>query len=200
MNTTRFANLLFMVLLFGAGFMVCKYFNAPKEINAQEQSKVLLEKVQTVAKMITVEGNFSEVYNYKDYWGYDFFPFQKKAIILVDAKVSVGYDLKKMNMRSDAITKTLTISDLPEAEILSLDHSLKYYDISEGTFNSFSPSDYNLLQEKVKDFIRKKAEESDLKSKAKQQGNQMLDVIRFMVESAGWKLVLEPMKNQNVKG
>jgi hypothetical protein len=199
MNTTRFANLLFMVLLFGAGYMASKYFNSPKEINAQEQSKVLLEKVQTVAKMITVEGNFSEVYNYKDYWGYDFFPFQKKAIILVDAKVSVGYDLKKMNMRSDALTKTLTISDLPEAEILALDHSLKYYDISEGTFNSFSPTDYNALQEKVKDFIRKKAEESDLKAKAKQQGNQMLDVIRFMVESAGWKLVLEPVVG-NIKG
>ncbi len=191
MNYSRFVNIVFMCLLFGAGFVISKYLNSPKERNVEEQSKVLLEKVQTVAKLITVEGNFSEVYNYKDFWAYDFFPFQKKAILLVDAKVSVGYDLKKMNIQSNAATKTVSISSLPEPEFLSIDHNIKYYDISEGTFNSFSPQDYTQLQEKVKEFVRKKAEESDLKNKARQQGNQMIDVIRFMVESAGWKFTID---------
>ena len=189
--TTRFLNLLFAVLLFGAGYMTHKLLVSAKEVTAEEQSKVLLEKIREVAKLVTVEGNISEVYNYKDYWGYDFFPFQKKAIILVDAKVSVGYDLQKMNMRSDALTKTLTISTLPNPEILSLEHDLKYYDISEGTFNSFSPKDYTDLQVKVKDFIRQKAEESELKRRANTQGNKMIDMIRFMVEGAGWTLVVE---------
>lgn len=189
--TTRFLNLLFAVLLFGAGYMTHKLLVSAKEVTAEEQSKVLLEKIREVAKLVTVEGNISEVYNYKDYWGYDFFPFQKKAIILVDAKVSVGYDLQKMNMRSDALTKTLTISTLPNPEILSLEHDLKYYDISEGTFNSFSPKDYTDLQGKVKDFIRQKAEESELKRRANTQGNKMIDMIRFMVEGAGWTLVIE---------
>lgn len=189
--TTRFLNLLFAVLLFGAGYMTHKLLVSAKEVTAEEQSKVLLEKIREVAKLVTVEGNISEVYNYKDYWGYDFFPFQKKAIILVDAKVSVGYDLQKMNMRSDALTKTLIISTLPNPEILSLEHDLKYYDISEGTFNSFSPKDYTDLQGKVKDFIRQKAEESELKRRANTQGNKMIDMIRFMVEGAGWTLVIE---------
>ena len=189
--TTRFLNLLFAILLFGAGYMTHKLLVSAKEVTAEEQSKVLLEKIREVAKLVTVEGNISEVYNYKDYWGYDFFPFQKKAIILVDAKVSVGYDLQKMNMRSDALTKTLTISTLPNPEILSLEHDLKYYDISEGTFNSFSPKDYTDLQGKVKDFIRQKAEESELKRRANTQGNKMIDMIRFMVEGAGWTLVIE---------
>ena len=189
--TTRFLNLLFAVLLFGAGYMTHKLLVSAKEVTAEEQSKVLLEKIREVAKLVTVEGNISEVYNYKDYWGYDFFPFQKKAIILVDAKVSVGYDLQKMNMRSDALTKTLTVSTLPNPEILSLEHDLKYYDISEGTFNSFSPKDYTDLQGKVKDFIRQKAEESELKRRANTQGNKMIDMIRFMVEGAGWTLVVE---------
>ena len=171
--------------------MTHKLLVSAKEVTAEEQSKVLLEKIREVAKLVTVEGNISEVYNYKDYWGYDFFPFQKKAIILVDAKVSVGYDLQKMNMRSDALTKTLIISTLPNPEILSLEHDLKYYDISEGTFNSFSPKDYTDLQGKVKDFIRQKAEESELKRRANTQGNKMIDMIRFMVEGAGWTLVIE---------
>ena len=94
-------------------------------------------------------------------------------------------------MRSDALTKTLTVSTLPNPEILSLEHDLKYYDISEGTFNSFSPKDYTDLQGKVKDFIRQKAEESELKRRANTQGNKMIDMIRFMVEGAGWTLVVE---------
>jgi Protein of unknown function (DUF4230) len=193
--TTRFLNLIFAVLLFGAGFMTHKYIVSAKEITAQEQSKVLLDKIREVTKLVTVEGNLSEIYNYRDYWGYDFFPFQKKAIILVDAKVSVGYDLQKMNLQSDALTKTLIISTLPAPEILSLEHDLKYYDISEGAFNSFSAKDYTELQGKAKDFIRQKAEESELKRRANTQGNKLIDMIRFMVEGAGWKLVIE---NQNV--
>ncbi len=189
--TTRFLNLIFAILLFGAGFMTHKYLVSLKEITAQEQSKVLLDKIRAVTKLVTVEGNLSEIYNHKDYWGYDFFPFQKKIIILVDAKVSVGYDLQKMNLQSDALTKTLTISALPEPEILSLDHNLKYYDISEGTFNSFTAKDYTELQDKAKDFIRQKAEESELKRSASAQGNKLIDMIRFMVEGAGWKLVIE---------
>lgn len=189
--TTRFLNLIFAVLLFGAGFMTHKYLVSVKEITAQEQSKVLLDKIRAVAKLVTVEGNLSEIYNHKDYWGYDIFPFQKKIIILVDAKVSVGYDLQKMNLRSDALTKTVTISSLPAPEILSLDHDLKYYDISESTFNRFTAKDYTELQGKAKDFIRQKAEESDLKRSANAQGNKLIDMIRFMVEGAGWKLVIE---------
>ncbi len=189
--TTRFLNLIFAILLFGAGFMTHKYLVSVKEITAQEQSKVLLDKISAVTKLVTIEGNLSEIYNHKDYWGYDIFPFQKKIIILVDAKVSVGYDLQKMNLRSDALTKTLIISALPEPEILSLDHNLKYYDISEGTFNSFTAKDYTELQGKAKDFIRQKAEESELKRSASAQGNKLIDMIRFMVEGAGWKLVIE---------
>ena len=61
-----------------------------------EQSQVLMEKIKTVAKLVTVEGYFSEVYDYQDYWNYDVSMFRKKALIRVKAKVSVGYDLSKM--------------------------------------------------------------------------------------------------------
>lgn len=189
--SNRLTGLLLLALAFGSGIGVCQWWHGRSTPQSEEQSKVLLEKVKTVAKLITVEGYFSEVYNYKDYWGYDFFPFQKKVLVLVKAKVSVGYDLGVMNMKTDSKTKTLTVSQLPQAQVLSIDHDLSYYDISEGTFNSFSAEDYTKIQEKVKDFIKDKAEQSDLKQRAQTQGNQMLDVIRFMVESAGWEMVVE---------
>jgi hypothetical protein len=189
--TNHFTKILLLALGFSAGIIVCQWWHGRSAPQSEEQAKVLLEKVKTVTKLITVEGYFSEVYNYKDYWGYDFFPFQKKVLVLVKAKVSVGYDLGLMNMKADSKTKTLTVSKLPQAQVLSIDHDLSYYDISEGTFNSFSAEDYTKIQGKVKDFIKDKAEQSDLKQRAQTQGNQMLDVIRFMVESAGWKMVVE---------
>lgn len=194
----RFIGILLLALSFGAGMGTCLWYHEATSVKSEEDSKVLLDKVQAVAKLITVEGNFSEVYNYQDYWGYDFFPFQKKAIVLVKAKVSVGYDMSQMNMRADSPTKTLRITRPPAADILAIDHDLSYYDISEGTFNSFSAADYTKIQGKVKDFIREKAEKSDLKNRAQLQGNQMLDVIRFMVESAGWTMIIdEPKKIPN---
>jgi hypothetical protein len=186
MVNNRFALLVALTLAFGAGLATCFWWHHKATPKSEEQAKILLEKVKTVAKLITVEGYFSEVYNYKDYWGYDVFLFQKKALVLVKAKVSVGYDLGQMTMNADGKTKTLIISQLPEPQILSIDHDLSYYDISEGTFNSFSAEDYSKIQEKVKDFIKQKANESDLNQRAKTQGNQMLEVIKFMTESAGW--------------
>lgn len=195
MMNNRFALLLALTLAFGAGIGTCLWWHEKNTPKSEEQSKILLEKVKTVAKLITVEGYFSEVFNYKDYWGYDVFLFQKKALVLVKAKVSVGYDLGQMKMNADGKTKTLTISQLPEPQILSIDHDLSYYDISEGTFNSFSAEDYSKIQEKVKNFIKEKAEQSDLNQKAKAQGNQMLEVIKFMAESAGWSFKIEANNN-----
>jgi predicted SPOUT superfamily RNA methylase MTH1 len=184
----RYTTFLIFIIAFAAGIFLCRWWYQQSSTHVSEQSKVLLERVKTVTKLITVEGYFSEVYDYKDYWGYDVFLFQKKALVLVKAKVSVGYDLEAMNIKADDKTKTMIISQLPQAQILSIDHSLSYYDISEGTFNSFSAEDYTKIQDKAKDFIRQKAEESDLKQRAQTQATQMLEVIRLMVENAGWTL------------
>jgi hypothetical protein len=153
-----------------------------------ENASVLLEKIQTVAKLSTVEGQFSEVYNYSEYQGYFSFLWDKKVLVRVRATVSAGYDLEQMQFEADAATKTLRMSPLPPPQILSIDHNLDYYDISEGIFESFSPEDYNRINQRAKDLIREQAEKSNLLPSAQAQADKMLDLVRFMVESAGWKL------------
>lgn len=177
-----------VALAFVLGIALTKYYYAQMEIKVEEQSQVLLEKIKTVAKLVTVEGYFSEVYDYKDYWGYDFSLFRKKALIRVKAKVSVGYDLSNMNIKMDHATKTVILSKLPDPKIISIDHDLDYYDLTEGTFNSFSAQDLSQLNEKAKNYIHQQAESSDLLITAEKQGNKMLDMIEFMVEAAGWNL------------
>ena len=177
-----------MIVVALAVFFATSYYYTIGEVTAEEQSQVLMEKIKTVAKLVTVEGYFSEVYDYKDYWNYDISPFRKKALIRVKAKVSVGYDLAKMSIEAIPEQKLLIISDLPDPSIISIDHDLDYYDITVGTFNTFSEKDYTMLNKNSKEKIRQTAISSDLFLAAEEQSNNMLDLVKFMVEGAGWKL------------
>lgn len=182
---------LFYIIILVASFLVggwlsWRYFSAnPKAI---EDSTVLLEKIKTVAKLSTVEGTFSEIYNYSEYQGYFTFFWDKKVLVRVRATVSAGYNLERLNIETDPISKTVRMSGLPRAEILSIDHSLDYYDISEGLFASFSPEDYTRINQRAKELLRDNAMKSNLLAQAEEQGAKMLDLIRFMVEGAGWRL------------
>lgn len=182
--------ILLILLSVFAGVWLTRYYYSWQQHVVQEESKVLLEKIQTVCKLVTVEGYFSEVYTHEDYWGYDFSPFRKKALLRVKARVSVGYDLERIKIETNTETKTVYISNLPEAEILAIDHDVDYYDVSEGTFNSFSPRDYTNLNKRAKKYVETSAKESDLMKSANQQGNELLELVRFMVESADWQLVV----------
>jgi len=183
------SQLLILLAVFAlGGWLSYQYFAARSK--PVEDSSVLLEKIQAVTKLITVEGQFSEVYNYSEYQGYFSFFWDKKVLVRVRATVSAGYDLNHLNLEADPQTKTVRMSALPEPQILSIDHSLDYYDISEGLFESFSPEDYNRINQRAKDLIRDQALKSTLMPAARDQAAKMLDLIRFMVESAGWQLVI----------
>jgi Protein of unknown function (DUF4230) len=199
-----FLSIIFILALFGAGYLFALYLSE-KENNENriEESTILLEKIQSVAKMVTIEGYYSELYRYEDFWGYDWWIFRKKAIMRVKAKVSVGYDLNKLKFDLNKETWTLYIRNVPnEPEIISIDHQIDYYDISQGSFNSFSEKDYNKIQKNAKEMIAKKAATGELMIRAKKQGLELLDLIKFMAEGAGWKVEVESLtqkqdKNEN---
>lgn len=157
----------------------------------EQSSVVMLERLEKVNKLITLDAYFSEVYDHKDYYYYDISPFRKKALIRIKAKVSVGYDFKKINISMDEQAKVVSIHDFPEPEILSIDHDLDYYDLTQGTFNSFTESDYNKLNKNAKDFIRQKAAESDIFDEANAQEIDLIEMFRWILQSAGWTLEIE---------
>jgi len=193
----RSARLIFWILLalaaFALGWWASRSLRLPglSQPVTEEEGQLLLERIQQVAQLVTVEGYINEVYSYKDYVGYDIGLFQKKALLRVRAKVSVGYDLDRVSWELRPDTRTVALSGLPEPEILSIDHELDYYDISEGVFNTFDEADYNRLQHNAKTFIREKAEQSPLLDAARKQGQELLETIRMMVEGAGWQLEVE---------
>lgn len=155
-----------------------------------ESSVVLLEKVRTVCKLVTAEGEFAEIYEYNESLPFARPFFDKKALIRVRAKVSVGYDLSKINFSPDEKSHTLVISNIPPAEIISVEHDLDYYDLTEGLFNRFSTDDYNTMNARAKEFIVSQVHKSSLMKAADDKRNEMLEVMRYMIEQAGWKLLV----------
>lgn len=182
-----------LIGVFFLGIYLARSWYAPKEkVRTTEDATVLLEKIRTVAKLVTVEGFYTELYNYKDYYAYDWWIFRKKALLRVRAKVSAGYDLSNLKFEVRPEEELILVSNIPnDPEIISIDHQIDYYDISEGTFNSFSEADYNKINQNAKRFVEQKARQSELLDKARQQGIQILDLIRFMAENAGWKVQME---------
>lgn len=166
-------------------------FFEKKSILTQE---VVLEQIKNVVKLGTVEGYFSEIYNYKEHYGPDMSFFTKKALIRVKAKILAGFDLEKINVKVDENTKTVKIENLPEPQILSIEHDLDYYDITEGMFNSFTTEDYNKMNNQAKIYIKNVALKTNLMQNAKNQLNSHLQVLNVLMNSYGWKLEVENSK------
>lgn len=184
----RFLLPLLLVISFAAGIGLTWWYFQGMKVKKEEQATILLEKIKNVSKLITVEGYLTEIYDYKEYYGYDWSPFRKKALLRVKAKVSVGVDLGNIDIALNQENKTVTISGIPAPSILSIDHQVDYYDLQEGTFNNFTSDDITRLNTNAKNFIRAKAEESELMNAAGEQTRKVIDMLRFLVETDGWRL------------
>ncbi|MBK6933269.1 MAG: DUF4230 domain-containing protein [Saprospirales bacterium] len=176
-----------LLATFLSGAWLAYRFLAPGQTAPEQSATVLLEKIRTVIKLTTVEGEFSEIYNYKQSSGYMLLP-DKKALVRVQAVVSAGYDLSNLQIQTDSMRRVLRIGPLPAPQILSIDHTLDYYDISTGIFMDFSPEDYNFINKNAKAIIREQALKSNLLPAAREQADKVFDIIRFMAESTGWKV------------
>jgi len=174
-----------------AGIVLTYYFFREKrKYNFKGQSVILLERIKQVCKLITVEGDFSEIFTHRDGKGilFNLVQLEKKALIIVHARVFVGFDLSKIHISADNTQQTILLGQFPEPSILSIETDLEYYDIKKGAINKFSETDLTNLNKKAKELIREKALKSHLMEAAKHQASETILLIKQLVEPIGWKL------------
>jgi hypothetical protein len=150
---------------------------------------LIQQQIDNVSKLIVTEGHFSEVYNYKDSQQL-FGPLitaEKKALIVVNAEVTVAYDLSKIDFAIDETTKTLKIKSIPEPEI-KLNPDFEYYDVTADFLNQFDADDYNKIKSNVRASLLKKVEKSSLKSNAENRLLSELSKFYILTNSMGWTL------------
>lgn len=186
------------LLAFLLGLAVFWGFTRGSVNETRTEATVLLEQIRKVTKLVTVEGDVSEIYHSTKTRNVTLYlplpahlRFDKEATVQVQGKVLVGYDLEQLQIDVDDANQTVTLSNLPEPDILAIDHELTYRNLEESWFNSFTAEDYSALNKEAKDRLRNEALESKLMEDARLEGNGIIETIRFLVEAAGYSFVLE---------
>lgn len=159
------------------------------KIVLKESSALIQEQIKNVGKLVVTEGHFSEVFTYKNSKGVfgDLISAEKKAVVIVNADVTIGYDLSKIEYKIDEATKTLQILSIPKEEI-KISPDFEYYDMQADYLNPFEAKDYNSIKETVNKSLMKKIEASDLKSNAQNRLISELSKFFMLTNSLGWTL------------
>jgi hypothetical protein len=173
-----------------AYFLFSRFNFKSKSENTSAQSVILIDKIKKVCKFITVEGDFSEIYHYenvKEKW-LSLVLGKKKAIILIEAKALVGFDLTKIKMEANNKTRTITLTNFPEPELMSVETDFRYYDKKQGWANPFTASDLTEITTEAKQHIIDKVPQSGLLEEASKQALDTIHLMETLVETINWKL------------
>ncbi|MFV8327273.1 DUF4230 domain-containing protein [Flavobacterium sp. ZS1P14] len=155
-------------------------------------TNLIQQQIVNVGKLVVTEGHFSEVITYKNQQKYllDMLSFEKKALVVVNADVTVAYDLHKMKYDIDEKNKTITIISIPKEEI-KISPDIQFYDVEQSKLNPFTGADYNKINRSVKANLAKKIEKSSLKTNAENRLISELSKILILTNTMGWKLRYE---------
>lgn len=170
------------------GLRYCEDRKDKREI-LEANTALIQKELKNVGKLIVTEGSYAQVFSYSDSKDllYGMFDARKKALIVVNAKATIAYDLSKVNTTVDEATKTVTITDIPEPE-LSINPNIEYYDVTQDYLNQFTASDYNKIKQRVEKSLRKKIEASELRTNAQNRLISELQKIYILTNSMGWTL------------
>ncbi|MCA0154316.1 DUF4230 domain-containing protein [Winogradskyella vincentii] len=198
MRKILFGVVITLIVLFT--FKYCGNKNEDK-ITLQENTSLLEKQIKNIGKLVVTEGHFSEVFTYKNsqtYFG-DLLEAKKQAIVIVNADVTVSYDLSQIEYSIDADKKTLVIKSVPKEE-LNINPDLEYYDIQADFLNQFEAKDYNEIKEIVKSSLMKKIENSELKTNAKNRLISELSKFYILTNSMGWTLQYNEETINSIEG
>lgn len=170
-------------------FRYCQFRKDDEVATIEYNSNLIQQQILNVGKLVVTEGHFAEVLTYKDqdkYFG-GVLSFEKKVLIIVNAEVTVAYDLHQMQYDIDEKNKTITLKSIPKEEI-KISPEIRFYDVNQSKFNAFTGDDYNKINQSVRANLAKKLEKSSLKSNAKNRLVSELSKMLILTNSLGWTL------------
>lgn len=167
--------LVFGLLVGGVlGALVFKSVGAGSKV-LTESSHTIAQSMRKVFKVVSAEGHFNEIYDYRESKKlFNFIPSIKKALVIVEAKVLVGYDFEKLQWELDPVSRKVRLKSFPAPEILSTETDYKYYNIEEQFFNLFSKEDLSRIQKQSKAQVIEAARKSELPKVAAEQMQMLL--------------------------
>lgn len=187
---TDVTGLLIIGLVVGAllMFLIGKLLRKPKPSATvtTEGSHTVVESMRKVFKVVFAEGHFNELYNFEETKKLlGFIPATKKALVIIQARVLVGYDFEKCVWEADETTKKIKLVSFPEPQIISIEPDYKYYNFDEHIFNLLSRDDLMRIQAAGKKQVELAAIKSHLPKIA---AEQMRTLLTEVVQAKTWQL------------
>lgn len=178
--------LIFAIAILG----ISSYLYFKPKFGAKESTKIsshtMVDSLKRVFKVVTAEGHFTEIVDFKHTkQKIAILPSTKKALIIVKAKVLMGYDFAQMEWEGSDESKTLRLKKIPQPHIISISPEITYYNMENGLFNKFNNEDLNKIQAECITQITENALKSDLPKLAAHQAKMLLTEMSAMHQ---WKL------------
>lgn len=167
-------------------FLIWRLTISGKQQQVIESSHTVVESIRKVFKIVCAEGQLNELYNYEETKKiFGFIPSTKKVLVIIKAKVLIGFDFEKCVWEADESKQTIKLMSFPTPEILSIEPEYQYYNFDEGIFNLVNRNDLTIIQTNGKKLLEEAAINSDLPRIA---AEQMRTILTEVVESKHWHL------------
>lgn len=173
-------------------FLISKLTQPPKERKENKENAVkvnshtVVESIRKVFKIVFAEGYFNELYNFEETKKiFGFIPSTKRALVIIKAKVLVGFDFEKCVWETDEANQKIRLLSFPEPEILSIEPDYLYYNFDEGILNLLGREDMTRIQANGKKQVEMAAIKSHLPKIA---ADQMRTILTEVVQSKNWQL------------
>lgn len=167
-------------------FLIWRLLAGNSKTVVSESSHTIVESIRKVFKVVTAEGQFNELYNFEETKKiFGFIPSTKRALVIIEAKVLVGFDFERCVWDINEKTQSIKLVSFPAPEILSIEPDYKYYNFDEGIFNLLNRKDLTSIQVNGKKQVEQAAIKSDLPKIA---AEQMRTILIEVIESKHWKL------------
>jgi hypothetical protein len=132
---------------------------------------VVIERLESVAKLITTEAMVRDVVTYENTW----MGSTKRSLVIITGKTLVGFDLRvrpRITVRQSDRHITLVF---PHARLLGVDIvEMRTYDESRGIWNPFHPADRDTIFQLARRQLASAAENLAVIEHAEQGARQLL--------------------------
>lgn len=167
-------------------FLSLKLYLKQSKTVVKESSHTIIESIRKVFKIVCAEGQLNELYNFEETKKiFGFIPSTKRALVIIEAKVLIGFDFEKCDWEVDESSQKIKLITFPSPEILSIETDYKYYNFDEGIFNMLNREDLTRIQANGKKQVEIAAINSHLPKIA---ADQMRTILMEVVQSKNWQL------------
>ena len=171
------------------------FFKSTSYSSGNKETQLLSYQISKLNKLIVIEEEYRGLHkeklrpNYGISFKNDYINLTETEITFdVKVKTQVTYDMKKIQIEVDSVTKKIHIKYIPEPEITYFPE-LSVRDLNQGLFNKFSKEEINKVSENAKKGILKKIDSKNINQKAHKQLIDNLKDIYFIAKTYNWQIV-----------